>query len=265
MLVRSAIVTESDVVLDGEGNLVVAGDYESLLFAKPVFVIGQDVVAELRGLVIAEGRPQISNSGTLTLEDSTVLANFPRGREGIVNYPSGTLTMRGVMVVETGGRTAISNQGGMLTMTNCTVVGTVYGAPSGLLRVVNSTVSSSAAEEPAILLGGVLALKGTLVEGPCEYADPFREPLISNGYNIESPGDTCGFDQPTDQVNVSGDDLKLAPLQDNGGPTMTHALGAGSVAIDYIPVTMCDVVEDQRGQPRPGGTMCDVGAFEVQP
>jgi hypothetical protein len=47
---------------------------------------------------------------------------------------------------------------------------------------------------------------------------------------------------------------------------MTHALLPGSVAIDVIPADTCDVTEDQRGQPRPesGGTMCDVGAFEVQ-
>ncbi|MBW2192042.1 MAG: calcium-binding protein, partial [Deltaproteobacteria bacterium] len=89
--------------------------------------------------------------------------------------------------------------------------------------------------------------------------------ITSTGYTIESPGDTCGFDQPTDQVNVSADDLKLGPLQDNGGPTMTHALGAGSVSIDAIPGPDCEADADQRGEPRPGGTMCDVGSFEVQP
>ena len=69
----------------------------------------------------------------------------------------------------------------------------------------------------------------------------------------------------TDQVDVTEEELNLGPLQDNGGPTMTHALGAGSVAIDVIPADACEVDEDQRGEPRPGGTMCDVGAFEVQP
>jgi hypothetical protein len=75
------------------------------------------------------------------------------------------------------------------------------------------------------------------------------------------------LDQASDQVDVTADDLKLGPLQDNGGPTMTHALGAGSVAVDVIPADMCELPIDQRGEPRPetGGTMCDVGAFEVQP
>ena len=68
----------------------------------------------------------------------------------------------------------------------------------------------------------------------------------------------------------------VGPLQDNGGPTMTHALQTVpvvSVAIDKIPEADCvhadgsPLTTDQRGQPRPetGGTMCDVGAFEVQP
>jgi hypothetical protein len=48
---------------------------------------------------------------------------------------------------------------------------------------------------------------------------------------------------------------------------MTHALLPGSVAIDKIPEVDCEVTTDQRGEPRPdpGGSMCDVGAFEVQP
>lgn len=65
--------------------------------------------------------------------------------------------------------------------------------------------------------------------------------------------------------------MKLGPLQDNGGPTETHALGGGSVAINVIPEADCldsegeSLVADQRGEPRPGGTMCDVGAFELNP
>ena len=93
----------------------------------------------------------------------------------------------------------------------------------------------------------------------------------SGGYNAESPGNTCAFEQSTDQVDVSADDLKLGELGDNGGPTQTHALGAGGVAIDQIPLEDCvdadgqPLTNDQRGEPRPVGDGCDVGAFEVQP
>ena len=64
------------------------------------------------------------------------------------------------------------------------------------------------------------------------------------------------------QVNVIADDLALGPLQDNGGPTETHALGEGSVAIDVAPEAECQIETDQRGLPR--DSICDVGAFEVQ-
>jgi hypothetical protein len=120
-----------------------------------------------------------------------------------------------------------------------------------------------------------LTSTGSLIGGDCSGG------VILGGYSIESPGDTCGFDHGTDQVNVSADDLKLGPLADNGGPTMTHALEAGSVAIDVILEDDCVDAEgellaaDQRGEPRfvglpfgpfePVGDGCDVGAFEVQP
>jgi hypothetical protein len=104
------------------------------------------------------------------------------------------------------------------------------------------------------------------------------EAALSTGYNTESPGDTCGFDQPTDQASVSADALNLGPLANNGGPTMTHkpgdgGFGEGSAAIDQIPEVDCldaggePLTTDQRGEQRPetGGTLCDVGAFERQP
>jgi hypothetical protein len=56
---------------------------------------------------------------------------------------------------------------------------------------------------------------------------------------------------------------RLGSLQDNGGPTKTMALGAGSAAIDRIPRRggHCPST-DQRGVRRPEGRACDIGAFE---
>ena len=77
----------------------------------------------------------------------------------------------------------------------------------------------------------------------------------SQGGNIESLGDTCGFTDPTDLVNVTAADLNLGPLADNGGPTMTHALLPGSVAIDKIPEA--DVRRCGRCATDHGPTWCD--------
>ena len=80
---------------------------------------------------------------------------------------------------------------------------------------------------------------------------------VSGGHNLEN-GDSCGF-------AAAGDlraDPKLGPLADNGGPTDTHALLAGSPAIDAGVADDCPV-RDQRGFGRPARAACDIGAFEV--
>jgi hypothetical protein len=65
-------------------------------------------------------------------------------------------------------------------------------------------------------------------------------------------------------------DPLLGPLQDNGGPTFTHALQPGSPAIDAIPwgTNGCGtiLISDQRwrARPQPAGDSCDIGAYEVE-
>lgn len=67
-------------------------------------------------------------------------------------------------------------------------------------------------------------------------------------------------------IDTLGSDPLLRPLAANGGPTRTHALGAGSPAIDAgsNPATLAN---DQRGVGfvRVHGSAADIGAFEVQP
>jgi len=62
-------------------------------------------------------------------------------------------------------------------------------------------------------------------------------------------------------------DILDTTLRDNGGPTLTHNLVAGSPAIDAAGAT-CDLTTDQRGAPRPvdgngdGIAACDIGTVE---
>ena len=69
---------------------------------------------------------------------------------------------------------------------------------------------------------------------------------------------TCnpiGSDQVVSDAGIDG-------LADNGGPTLTHALLPGSVAIDAANPAVCPAT-DQRGVARDAA--CDVGAFEFVP
>jgi len=190
----------------------------------------------------------IHNRGSGTITKSTVSGNTGHGIYGQVNPPSG------------------------LTITNSTVSGNTGDGMrnhSGTLMLTNSTVSGSiSAGSGGDEVSSVMAT-GTLIDGACTtvVGGVGVAAWTSFGYNVESRGDTCGFDQKGDQVNVTSEELAIGPLKNNGGPTMTHALGEGSVAIGAIPTHACfDTEGDQRGEPRPetGGTMCDAGAFERQ-
>lgn len=75
-------------------------------------------------------------------------------------------------------------------------------------------------------------------------------------YSIQSDS-TCIFPGGTgNQVPMT---VTIGALANNGGPTKTHALPAGSKAIDVGGA--CPNI-DQRGASRPVNSICDVGAYE---
>ncbi|MFA5401167.1 MAG: choice-of-anchor U domain-containing protein [Dehalococcoidia bacterium] len=85
-----------------------------------------------------------------------------------------------------------------------------------------------------------------------------RGTVQSVGHNIDSLNE-LGFDAAGDQVNANP---LLGPLQNNGGPTFTCAVGIDSPAFNRgdngnAPAT------DQRGVARPQAVNCTIGAYEV--
>ena len=99
----------------------------------------------------------------------------------------------------------------------------------------------------------------------CSGGDSGNHTITSLGNNISSDAGCPMFTEPGDLQQT---DPLLGPLQDNGGPTLTHALLAASPAIDAVPFLDCSdtggnpVKIDQRGHDRQTGLGCDVGAFE---
>jgi hypothetical protein len=97
---------------------------------------------------------------------------------------------------------------------------------------------------------GAMTIEDSIVAGntPANCSGP----IADGGHNIVSSQAGC--------PGTEGDP-KLEPVADNGGPSQTHALGAGSAALDVVPAGDCSS-PDQRGVSRPRGAACDAGAYE---
>lgn len=124
-----------------------------------------------------------------------------------------------------------------------------------------SVLYSGGSSEPLIhLAGGNLIANTAPSAGEC-------------GGNIAATGFNMGADASCPVVVTARDGLKVGPLQRNGGPTRTHALLPGSMAIDAIDPSSASGLPkvDQRGMTRPldgndsATAEYDVGAFEVEP
>jgi hypothetical protein len=143
----------------------------------------------------------------------------------------------------------------------------------GPMVISSLTIAGNSSNVPAgaILNRSSIQLQNTLIAGntatPAGNCGGFGGTFTSDGFNLES-ANTCGLDSTKhDLINTA---QPLGPLQNNGGPTPTRALPAGSPAVDAG--TCTDIVGgpvpiDQRGvaRPQPAGGMCDIGAFELVP
>lgn len=138
--------------------------------------------------------------------------------------------------------------------------------------LINVTFSGNSADYASDAGGGIrnvsstLTLKNVIVAnstfgGECVNNLGGTVSTSSSNNLIEATGsNACGLVNGVNG-NIIGQDPKLGPLQDNGGGTLTHALLAGSPAIDAGTNNGCPAT-DQRGVPRPLGLACDIGAYE---
>jgi hypothetical protein len=170
---------------------------------------------------------------------------------------------------------------GQVTITNSTLSGNQslawYGGAifhtDGVLQIDHSTIARNTAPSfapEAVFVGtfgaagATLRLSGSIVaenSGGCFAAFFGSGPVVlaSDGHNVASDG-SCALTAAGDQPHTNP---LLGPLAQNGGPTATHALPAGSPALDAAGLA-CPAV-DQRGVARPQGAACDVGAYERAP
>ncbi len=217
------------------------------------------------------GGAGIRSDGTATINHSTLSGNHSDNSGAFENRGTATVLNSTVSGNDAG---SISNQAhAVLTIANSTISGNLglpypkqgYGGIGnyGTVTIARSTVADNTAS--GFEYGGFynsntsvsMFLVGDLI------VDNGAK-NCSNGGNIVSQGgnvitDSTCHNAGGDHV-VAAADVKLGALADNGGTTLTRALGAGSVAIDAGSGFQCSF--DQRGAPRPVGSACDAGAFE---
>jgi CSLREA domain-containing protein len=179
--------------------------------------------------------------GNLELVNSTVSGN------SVENTALGTLQGGGVLV----GTGPSNTEGTTVSILNSTIAGNsaATGGLGGGLAVYN-------------LGTGVVGLtaKNTIVAANTAggaAGDCALGALVASANNLSSDA-SCQFADAGSKQNTNP---LLGALQNNGGPTDTMALAAGSPAIDAGTNAGCPAA-DQRGIARPQGAACDIGAFE---
>jgi hypothetical protein len=290
----------------GANHLAVDGNAQSRVFyvnsvdGKNVTIDGLTITngfSQYGGGIVNDGEYQ--DQTTLTITNCTVSGNSAGIAGGgilTIGFLGGaTLTVTNCTVsgnsagVSGGGIFSGAGSGlsfSMVTISNSTVSGNSAGDGGGIynngagfssaaLTVSNSTISGNSAtgngdgiyNSHQIGLGPVtLDLGSTILNtgGSGENIFNIGGTVTSHGYNLSSDNGGGYLTLPSDQVNT---DPLLGPLQDNGGPTLTHRPSTGSPAIEAgDPTFNPPPFYDQRGPgfDRVVNGRIDIGSFEVQ-
>jgi CSLREA domain-containing protein len=208
----------------------------------------------------------LENVGTASLTNVTFFNNQAAYGGGI--FSDGTLVLQGVTLYQ---NSASGTGGGLDNHTGATLINVTFSNNTcdeggglfndGNITMVNVTIannSTGVANNGTIRSKNVIFANSTAGDNCVGHGT-----YTSAGHNLDS-GDTCNLNGTGDLVNSPP---MLGALQNNLGPTLTHALLDGSPAIDAGDNADCPL-QDQRSAYRPADgdedaiKVCDIGAYE---
>ncbi len=220
------------------------------------------------GILATSSAP--SPRGTLRLRNSTVTGNTSGDQTGAGSFQSlgGGVALGTVEEIDfDADLSTIASNTVFTGTTNLPFIGFGTGGNIGYAPTTGGP--------PSVTLTGTI-VSGGAATGPgatapnCAVGSGVT--FVSTGGNLEgldaggAATTSCAFNL-IGQGDQTGVNPLLAPLANNGGPTLTRALQPGSPALDAVPALNCSVTGltvDQRGEPRPfGGGLCDAGAYEL--
>lgn len=252
--------------------------------------------SRVSGSTAAIGGGGIYTEGLLTLNHSRLDGNSAGslGGGGLLSFSGANpVTVSHSEISDNSTTTSgggIANYGTLLLVNSTLSGNSAAGSGGGLVAVeglgaqlYNVTISNNTADadgdglgDGGGLVGFNISVANSLIGGNSDNSGTGNQypdcaaTLTSQGYNLVANVAGCNIVGDI-SGNLLGVDPQLGPLQNNGGPTLTHALLAASPAIDAGNPGGCRdhngnlLTSDQRGFARPaaGSLLCDMGAYEA--
>jgi hypothetical protein len=228
-------------------------------------------------------RSAVGSNFELTVTDCTISNSSSTTAGGAIANNNGTLNLIGSTISGNtsdgiGGGLEVSS--GTVDATNCTIAGNTangaggggIGITGGILYLINCTIS----DNTGVGVGGLdvsgstttVDLINTIVAGDFDGStsnyDIIQDGTATiNAYTSLIQSEAFNTINGDDFFCLGGQSAMLNALANNGGPTQTMALQAGSPAIGSAGASGAPAT-DQRGYARPQGNVPDMGAFELR-
>ena len=266
-----------------QGGVEITG--ASQLFAFNVEFLNLQIASELHGGAVYV-HPTGSDPGSpaATIGNSSFVGNYanfggaidagPAASVGLVTYTSALTLINSSFsgnVAQTAGGAINALTGSQVAISSDTIAENRVNATG--VTILGSGIYSDTAAANFVIRNTIIANNTgatSAANNNCAYS--ISSGITPIGANLEYNGGgatNCGFSLTSNPAPLTFISPGPTPPSALGLVTPYWALGTGSPAVDAVPIGGCTsdgtkpLTIDQIGDPRPSGTACDIGAYEL--